>query len=72
MDVGLPRLDGVTAIRTIKSLESCSATPVCVITAFKEAYQSAFDAGCQDVIAKPVNFDAIERVLSQHLTGEIH
>jgi CheY-like chemotaxis protein len=72
MDVGLPRLDGVAAIRTIKSLNSCCNTPVCVVTAFKEAYASAFDAGCQEVIGKPVNFDAVERVLSQHLAGEIH
>ena len=71
MDIGLPRLDGVTAIRTIKSLESCSETPICVITAFKEAYESAFDAGCQ-VIGKPVNFDTVERVLSQHLASETH
>jgi CheY-like chemotaxis protein len=72
MDVGLPRLDGVAAIRTIKSLNSCSQTPVCVITALKEASQSALDAGCQEVISKPVNFDVVERILSQHLAGEFH
>jgi CheY-like chemotaxis protein len=72
MDIGLPRLDGVTAIRTIKSLNSCSETPVCVVTALKEAFESALDAGCQEVISKPINFDVVERVLSQHLAGGPH
>ena len=72
IDIGLPRLDGVAAIRTIKSLNSCSQTPVCVITALKEAFQSALDAGCQEVIGKPINFDVVESVLSRHLAGELH
>src|SRR6476620_4887424 len=72
MDVGLPRLDGVTAIRTIKSLNACCTTPVYVLTAFNDINQAAIDAGCQEVINKPVNFDVVERVLSQHLASGPH
>ena len=72
MDVGLPRLDGVTAIRTIKSLNACCRTPVYVLTAFNDIDQAAIDAGCQEVINKPVNFDVVERVLSQHLASGPH
>ena len=67
MDIGLPRLDGVAATRTIKALGCCSDTPVFAVTAYHHVRDSAMDAGCSGIIEKPVDFSRVEQVLAQHL-----
>jgi len=55
MDIQLPEINGIDAIREIKRIKS--DLPIIVNTAngFTDDYERCFEAGCDDFITKPVN-----------------
>lgn len=69
MDISLPVVDGLTATRAIRELEGNSSDlPIIAVTAFgKFYYKQAIEAGCNELIDKPVDFDTIESVLNNYL-----
>ncbi|MCA1589284.1 MAG: response regulator [Acidobacteria bacterium] len=67
MDIAMPLMDGLSAARVIKTFESCSQIPVIAVTAFKDMRDDAFEAGCVDVLEKPVEFSRLKSVLAAHL-----
>lgn len=69
MDISLPVVDGLTATKAIRELEGDSDhLPIIAVTAFgKYYYKQAMEAGCDELIDKPVDFDAIESVLNNYL-----
>ena len=69
MDISLPVVDGLTATKAIRELEGDSNhLPIIAITAFgKYYYKQAMEAGCNELIDKPVDFDTIESVLNNYL-----
>lgn len=71
MDISLPMVDGLTATKAIRELEGDSSKlPIIAVTAFgKYYYKQAMEAGCNDLIDKPVDFEAIESVLNNYLSS---
>ncbi len=70
MDISLPIVDGLTATRTIRKLSSKLQMPIIAITAFgKNYYDKAMEAGCNDLIDKPIDFDVLEPILSRYLAS---
>lgn len=68
MDISLPVVDGLTATKTIREIADGEQIPIIAVTAFGNRYlQRALEAGCDALIDKPVDFDALEPVLSQYL-----
>ena len=68
MDISLPVVDGLTATKTIRAFDKKSQVPIIAVTAFsKSYYKQAIEAGCNDLIAKPIDFDLIEPILHQYL-----
>jgi CheY-like chemotaxis protein len=69
MDISLPQLDGLTATRAIRELEKGGEkVPIIAVTAFGKMYhQRAIEAGCNDLIDKPVDFDSLEAVIDQYI-----
>ncbi len=69
MDISMPQVDGLTATRAIRELEADGVhIPIIAVTAFgKLYYRKAIEAGCDELIDKPVDFDSIESVLHQYL-----
>lgn len=68
MDISLPTVDGLTATRTIRETKSLEKLPIIAVTAFgKVYYDRAIEAGCNDLINKPIDFDLLEPVLNQYL-----
>lgn len=64
----MPSMDGLTATRKIRTTGRGAHIPIIAITAFeKQFYQKALEAGCDDLIEKPVDFDALETKLEQYL-----
>lgn len=55
MDIQLPVLDGVEAIRQIKEFKPGLPIIVQTANAFNEEWDRCFKAGCDDYITKPVN-----------------
>ena len=74
MDIQMPVMDGLTAARSIRSLENPvhANIPILAITAnaFKEDEEKAKEAGMQAHIAKPIDVDkllvTLAKVLSEH------
>ena len=68
MDMQMPKMDGLTATRTIRAREAGSArTPIVALTANVLAgqFQSCFDAGMDDVLAKPLEIARLHDVLER-------
>lgn len=69
MDISMPVMDGIQATKVIRSSESgISRTPIIVITAFDdEVSRKAIDAGCNEVIPKPIAIEKLEQTMQKYL-----
>ena len=68
MDISLPVVDGLTATRAIRQFDVAAKVPIIAVTAFgKNYYKKAIEAGCNDLIDKPVDFDSLEPILKSYL-----
>ncbi len=69
MDLSLPRMDGWTATRTLKSQETLKHIPVIALTAHAMIgdRERALEAGCDDYLAKPIDLPALITLLEQYL-----
>jgi CheY-like chemotaxis protein len=70
MDMSMPVMDGIAAAKAIRKLKDGAVIPIIAITAHgKRFYDRAIEAGCNDLIEKPVDFDSLEAVLNQYLVS---
>lgn len=69
MDGTLPRLDGLSATRRIRELSNGRKTPIVFICGQAEPHfrASALDAGCDEFLLKPLDFELLGSVLEKHL-----
>ena len=75
MDIHMPRMDGLTATRRIRSAESSKGrerTPIVAITAsvLSHETQAYLAAGRDDYIAKPIDLDQLLTVIERVLSGQ--
>lgn len=70
MDVSLPELDGLSATRRIRQAPESADTPIIAVTAYaSQITAEALAAGCNSVVSKPVNIEALEVVLKEYLVS---
>lgn len=71
MDLGLPKLDGWKATRSIKSHEDFFNVPVLAITAYAMVgdRERAIEAGCDDYFAKPIEVDKFIQFMRPYLNS---
>ena len=71
MDICMPQLDGFAATRRIRAREELRSIPILAISAhdIQELQSAAIDAGCEELLAKPVDSDKLENALSRLLPG---
>jgi two-component system, sensor histidine kinase and response regulator len=69
MDASLPRLDGLGAARRIRQLEGAGRVPIVFVSGHAEpAFRAvAREAGCDDYLVKPLDFDQLGGILDRHL-----
>jgi CheY-like chemotaxis protein len=68
MDLMMPILDGVVAVEVIRKLEEVNEIPIIALTAYTDIYQNkAIEAGCNEVLQKPLNFSKLKPLLNQYL-----
>jgi len=68
MDISMPIMDGLTATKAIREFDGATKIPIIAVTAHgKQFYKRAIEAGCNDLIEKPVDFDMLEPFLNQYL-----
>jgi CheY-like chemotaxis protein len=71
MDLSMPRVDGWDAIRRIRADERMAGVYIIALSAMESelSREMAFDAGCDDFIAKPFLAEALAQVLAMHFRG---
>ena len=72
MDIMMPVMDGYEAARAIRAEENradAATVPIIAMTAnaFTEDVRAALDAGMNAHIAKPVDMDALLKLISEHV-----
>jgi len=69
MDLGMPVMDGWEATRRIKANGALKHIPVIAVTSHAMVGDeiTARDAGCDDYLAKPIDEDALLRLIKKYL-----
>ena len=69
MDLNMPRCDGLAATRRIRRQPEMRHVPILAVTAY-DTYgmrAAALEAGCDDFITKPINFEQLNNMLGHIL-----
>lgn len=71
MDICMPHLNGFTAARRIRAQEQLQDIPIIAISAhdLDELQGAAIDAGCVELLGKPVDSERLENILNRLLPG---
>lgn len=69
MDMQMPKMDGLTATKLIRQLETCKDIPIVAMTAnaFNEDEERCIAAGMNDFVSKPVDPDRLYSTLLKWL-----
>ena len=63
MDMMMPQVDGFQATRTLRQDAAFAGTPIIAITAMEGARDAVREAGCDDLVVKPIDIRAVlERI----------
>jgi CheY-like chemotaxis protein len=69
MDIAMPVMDGIDSTRTIRRHEELRSIPIVAVTAYGEFYsQHARNAGCIDVIQKPIDFSQLKPMIERYIS----
>ena len=73
MDMALPLINGVSATKIIRQFKETSKIPIIAITASGQfIYPQAIEAGCNDMILKPLDIDKLQPMIEQYLPQEVN
>lgn len=69
MDLSLPDIDGIMATERIRRAEPARHTPIIVLSAHDtESFTArAFEAGCDDYVTKPLDYDELESLIARYV-----
>ncbi len=72
MDLVMPDMDGVAAVRAMRAVPSLHTTPIVAVSAtvFESDMIRSLDAGFSDFLPKPINLKKLHRLLETHLDLE--
>jgi two-component system cell cycle response regulator DivK len=73
MDLQLPRMDGLELTRQIKANPARRGMIIIALTAYamKGDEEKALAAGCDGYMSKPIDIDALPRVVAEHLARPV-
>lgn len=65
MDMKLPRFDGLSLTRVIRSHPSLSKVPIVAVTGLvtPQFHREALSAGCNQCLDKPIDFERLEKLV---------
>lgn len=74
MDLQLPHMDGLELTRRLKADPARRGIIIIALTAYamKGDDDKAFAAGCDGYMSKPIDIDALPRVVAEHLAGDVN
>jgi len=67
IDLQLPKLDGLSVTKNLRSHPELKRTPIFIVSGHDPATyrQAALEAGCNDYLLKPIDFDRLDRLLRE-------
>lgn len=67
LDLNMPRVDGLSVLRSLKTRDGLRRIPIVILTTSKEDrdINTAYDLGANSFIVKPVDFDNFLQVAQQ-------
>ncbi|HXT61509.1 MAG TPA: response regulator [Pyrinomonadaceae bacterium] len=70
MDLSLPKLDGLAATREIRRHKGLRNVPILAVSAHDgdESRAAALEAGCDDYVTKPIDFDQLNTLVRHYLS----
>ena len=70
MDIAMPVMDGIDSTKTIRRHEELNGIPIVAVTAYGDFYSSrARNAGCADVLQKPIDFAQLKPIVERYLNN---
>ena len=73
MDIRMPEMDGLTASKTIRGLETENDSPIPIVAmtanAFEQDIKNSLEAGMNAHLSKPVEPEILRRVLKREICG---
>ena len=66
MDLAMPLMGGAEAAKEIKEDVDCRDIPIIAVTAYRNMDREALEAGCAEVIHKPVDFLKLKDLLAAY------
>jgi CheY-like chemotaxis protein len=74
MDLSLPKLDGLAATRRIRERRDFADVPIVAVSAHDgtESREAALEAGCNEYVTKPVDFDRLNELIDRFLKAKRH
>lgn len=71
MDISLPTVGGLTATKAIREIDAARNIPIIAVTAFgRMYYDQAIEAGCDELLTKPLDFDVLHPLIEKHLKSD--
>jgi CheY-like chemotaxis protein len=72
MDLSLPKLDGLAATRRIRERRDFEDVPIVAVSAHDgtESREAALEAGCNEYVTKPVDFDRLNELIDRFLKSK--
>ena len=68
MDLAMPVLDGINSTRAMRQHEELADVPILAVTAYGDFYRErALEAGCNDVLQKPLDFETLRPLVSSYV-----
>ena len=68
MDMAMPVMGGLDSTRNIRLHPELSDTPIVAVTAYGDFYdERARDAGCTDVLHKPLDFGQLKPIVQRYI-----
>ena len=71
MDMSLPTVGGLTATKAIREVDASGRVPIIAVTAFGKSYlEKSIEAGCNNLITKPFDFNVLHSLIKKYLESE--
>lgn len=68
MDVAMPDLDGISAVKEIRTMPGTALTPILAVTSYAEGYRAELiEAGCNEVFSKSSFISSFAPTLRRYL-----
>lgn len=70
LDLNMPRLNGLEALKALRQEEAYRTTPIVILTTSNDAFhqQQAYDLGANDYLVKPLSLDLLVKTVGKLVT----